>query len=255
MAFFDFLISKTAAVVVPNLLTLIRKLIKKPMEKAQFEVARSMVNLLFFQQLCFMSFPFCPFGTILIAMMSYASFKVEKYRLEGFMQKPKTPWSAKDAAAFFIKFFFITYAISLGISLFILTSSSFPKACPLAERVTSTSYSGDPLSKFIGSPRTAAQLLAGAEADLTGTLEEYRFWEEYFFFNATAGNVNATSVPDPLEQLRQATGYSITAVRNSTLMHCTLSCGPFVYNKSIYEPIDRLLLKHLSFTYDLVANK
>ena len=239
----------------PNVMKFVSKLRKKPMVKAEFEVARSMVNLLFFQQLCFMSFPFCPFGTILIAMMAYVSFKVEKYKLEGFMQKPKKPWSAKDAAAFFIKFYFITYAISMGITMFILTSYNFPKACPLAERVTSFTYSDDPLSVYMGASRTAEQLLSGSAQDLSGSVEEYRFWEEFFFYNITGGNPNATTVPDPFQQLREATGYSSVTVKNSTLMLCTLSCGPFIYNKSVYEPIDRLLLKHLNTAYKLAANR
>lgn len=61
------------------------------------------------------------------------------------MQKPKKPWSAKDAAAFFIKFYFLTYGISLGITLFILSADTFPKACPLAEQIISSEFTDDPL--------------------------------------------------------------------------------------------------------------
>lgn len=78
--------------------------------------------------------------------MSFISFKVEKFKLEHYMQKPKKPWSAKDAAAFFIKFFFITYGMSVGITFFVLSNTTFPKACSIAERIITEAYTGDPLS-------------------------------------------------------------------------------------------------------------
>lgn len=107
----------------------------------------------------------------------------------------------------------------------------------------------------MGGPRTFEEILQGESPE--NSLEEFRFWEEYFFYNETrnlSSGLESESTLDTTLLLRQATGYSSIAVRNSTLLVCTLSCGPFIYNKNIYEPIDRVLLTYTRTLYELALD-
>jgi hypothetical protein len=265
----DFVVTKISKVVAPLIGKLVARVRKKPWVKQEFDVAKEMVNLLFFQQLCFMSFPLFPFGSIFILFMALANFKYNKLILEAFMQKPKVPWGAKDAANFFIKFFFITYIISGVITLFILTNSNFPKACTLQQAISTSQFTMAgvttyPLEQCYTSTatdaqacwmdhRTKAQVAAGTSV---AGMEELRFWEEYFALT------DVTTVPSLADSdkipvaalLRAMTGHSsATAVRDSTLMVCSLACGPFLYNTNAYQPVDRALTYHFTTIYTLAG--
>ncbi|CAM9903279.1 unnamed protein product, partial [Sphacelaria rigidula] len=57
----------------------------KPFVKPEFEVAKRMVGLLYFQQaLVLAAFPFFPLGTVFIAPFLIVSFKFEKALLTTF---------------------------------------------------------------------------------------------------------------------------------------------------------------------------
>jgi hypothetical protein len=256
-------------VVGPSIAKLVARIRGKPWVKKEFDVAKEMVNLLFFQQLCFMSFPLFPFGSIFILLMALSNFKYNKMILEAFMQKPKVPWGAKDAANFFIKFFFITYIISGVITIYILTNSNFPKACTLQQAVSNSMFTTSgvttyPLEQCYTSTatdaeacwmdhRTKAQVVAGTS--VTG-IEELRFWEEYFALTdtTTVPTLADTDIIPVATLLRAATGHSSqVAVRDGTLMVCSLACGPFLYNTKAYQPVDRALTYHFTTIYQLAG--
>ncbi|CAK9097917.1 Transmembrane channel-like protein 5, partial [Durusdinium trenchii] len=239
----DFIISKLAFFAGPAIQKLVSKITKKPFNPPEFDVAKHMVDLLFFQQLCFMSFPFFPFGTVFILMMMFGGFRLQSTVLATFMAKPKKPWSAKDAANFFIKFYFFTFFVSVVISWFVLSNNNFPKACNLQEHITKASFNGtNPIAECFDSEplnadddlvcfltdRSVAQIQSG-EARAPG-LEELRFWEEYFESkdNQTLAG-NSTLLTEDL--LRAELGFAdAQAVSYSSLLVCSFSCGPFIYN-------------------------
>lgn len=217
-----------------------------------------MVNLLYFQQLVFMSFPLFPFGSIVALAMAIANFKFKKFILMTFMQKPTTPWAAKDAASFFVKFYFFTFSISAVVTVFMINNTTFPKACALMQSVVDELYPlRDPLvgGRLSVHVCVRAPLLTPAPQsecpndqclldersledvlsfkDFGVGLEELRFWETYLY--------QGQSGPVPIySTLRSRTGYSSpAAVRDSNLLVCTLACGPFVFNTKAYQPIDR----------------
>ncbi|GBG31478.1 Transmembrane channel-like protein 5 [Hondaea fermentalgiana] len=262
----EFVVSKTAFAIVPAAKYLIAKLRKRPYERNEFHVAKHMVDLLFFQQLCFMSFPFFPFGTIFIAGMMFLGFKLQLRVLNGFMQKPKKPWSARDAANFFIKFFFLTFVLSFAVLWFMLASETLPKACSLQEHLVQASFDSDPLEQCFDenptaadseptcfmSDRTASEIALG-EARAPG-LEELRFWEEYFVASVPDGTFADDAIIDTEARLRALLGYpNQTTVSFSSLVVCSLSCGPFVYNMNYYSSLDTYLSNYLKTLYTLAT--
>ena len=92
------------------------------------QVAKKMVNLLYFQGLVFLSMPFAPLFTFVVLIFQYWTFKFEKYMLFKFGMKPKKEWKAQDAGGFFIKFYLITIIVTgmLAVYLF-LSGKTFAK--------------------------------------------------------------------------------------------------------------------------------
>lgn len=263
----EFVISKSTFAIIPAVKYVISKLRKKPFEPGEFHVAKHMVDLLFFQQLCFVSFPFFPFGTFFVGVMMFVGFKVQVRTLMAFMQKPKKPWSAKDAANFFIKFFFFTYAVSFVVFWYILSSNTLPKTCTLQEHVIQASFGGlDPMDEcFNDDPgnlnntltcfmngRTVEEIRL-AENRAPG-LEELRFWEEYFVASVPDGTFSDNQTIDTEGYLRDLLGYpSSTAVGFPSLATCSLSCGPFVYSVNYYSTLDIYLTSHIETFYKLLT--
>jgi len=81
--------------------------------RPQFDVAKKMVNLLYFTQLALMSLPLNPFASILSAIFAFVNFKFEKWTLRKYFVKPVKPWSAKDAGAFFVKFYLLSLFVAM----------------------------------------------------------------------------------------------------------------------------------------------
>jgi len=124
----DFVVNKIIVVITNYAMVGLAKIKKKPFKKQQFEVAKKMVNLLYFQGLVFLSIPFSPLFTIIILMFHFLSFKFEKVVLFKFGTKPKKEWKAQDAGGFFIKFYLITIIVTgLTSVLLFLSSKTFAK--------------------------------------------------------------------------------------------------------------------------------
>jgi hypothetical protein len=245
------------------------RLLKRPFARPEFLVARQMVSVLYFQQLCFLSLPFYPFGTIMIALLMLLGFKIESHTLEAFMQKPKKAWSAKDAANFFIKFFVFSLCVSLTVTFFMLNDRNLPKACPLQEHVTRAKFAGadeNPLARCYDgdlrsssdtaicplAPRSAPEVLAKTRQN--EGLEELRFWEDWLV--ATNRTAPDAALVNAAAMLRNTSlmGYANeTAVSDTSLLICSLACGPFVYNTNIYQPFDQFLERNLSTFYVLLT--
>lgn len=107
-----------------------RKVVVKP----EFEVAKSMVSLLYFQALILACFPLFPMSPIFVTMFMVVSFKLEKKILMRYQSKPKKPWRAQDAGAFFVKFYFATYLlVGATMTVITLTTTTFPKYCSIQD--------------------------------------------------------------------------------------------------------------------------
>jgi hypothetical protein len=56
-----------------------------------------------------------------------------------FQKKPTSPWAAKDAGSFFVKFYFCTVVIFVLFSHYILLNSNLAKQCELQDSVLAES--------------------------------------------------------------------------------------------------------------------
>eukprot|EP00753_Platysulcus_tardus_P013050 PLAT3606.3.p1 GENE.PLAT3606.3~~PLAT3606.3.p1 ORF type:complete len:852 (+),score=356.19 PLAT3606.3:57-2612(+) len=107
----------------------------------KFMVERRMVDLLYFQMVVLMAFPFFPLSSILCTILFFLNFKFEKLLLESVLSKPLKPWSAKDAGSFFIKFYLISVGIAMAGVHLVLLNNGFPKSCDL---MTATALHTEP---------------------------------------------------------------------------------------------------------------
>eukprot|EP00903_Cladosiphon_okamuranus_P018655 g17170.t1 len=112
------------------------KYTKKQFVKPEFEVAKRMVGLLYFQALILAAFPFFPMGTVFVAPFLVLSFKFEKRLLTTFQSKPKGRLKAHDGYSFFIKFYLATLVL-LGVmaTLFLIGGTTFAKDCSIQDQI------------------------------------------------------------------------------------------------------------------------
>ena len=82
-------------------------------------------------------------------------------------------------------------------------------------------------------------------------LEELRFWQAFYCTRDNMTNISNTYVQ---QQLSSDMGY-IADVPFPTLLVCSLSCGPFVYNLNAYEPAANWMNHVFSTLYDLIARR
>ncbi|CAM9091484.1 unnamed protein product [Chrysoparadoxa australica] len=131
----EFVVSKVIALGILNVKHLLAAAKKLPRSKGEFEIAKTMVSLLYFQALVLAAFPFYPAGgTPIAACFMWLSFKFDAAMLIRFKKKPKNPWKAQDAGSFFIKFYMATVLL-LGVlpTCYVLTSQTFAKSCALQD--------------------------------------------------------------------------------------------------------------------------
>ena len=102
---------------------------RKPLKKAQFDVALKMIGLLYFTQICLFTMPFMPLvGTIFIFLL-YFKFKMEIFITNKFGRKPKKAWAAKDSGEFFLQFYLVSIFIWICINYLFLVTTTQPKSC------------------------------------------------------------------------------------------------------------------------------
>ncbi|OQS05164.1 tryptophanyl-tRNA synthetase, partial [Thraustotheca clavata] len=102
--------------------------------RTEFLIAPKMVGLMCSCTLYAFAIPLCPIAPIVTVFLLITSFKFEKHYLFIFQKKPAIPWSAKDAGAFFIKFYWCTIAVYFGGVYWFLSDQTLPKICAMQVR-------------------------------------------------------------------------------------------------------------------------
>jgi hypothetical protein len=113
----------------PGIAIITAKLKKKPLKKAQFDVALKMIGLLYFMQICLFTMPFMPLVGSIFIFLLYLKFKMEFFLTNRFGRKPKKAWAAKDSGEFFLKFYLVSIFIWIVINYLFLVTSTQPKSC------------------------------------------------------------------------------------------------------------------------------
>lgn len=85
----------------------------KPMPHAPYNVAESIIEILYTQGLIWLTIPFYPFLAVLAPMMMVANFKFEKYVVSKFRGRMDASWKAEETGTFFIIFYNLTVLIGL----------------------------------------------------------------------------------------------------------------------------------------------
>uniref|UniRef100_A0A7S3GFU1 TMC domain-containing protein n=1 Tax=Palpitomonas bilix TaxID=652834 RepID=A0A7S3GFU1_9EUKA len=123
--------------VVVNTTTFVMTLLKKGLSKAtkkpgigrvEFQVSDFLIKLLYSQCILWFALPFTPYIAVFGTFSFFLTFVVAKGVLFRFMYRPVKPWSAKDAGAFFLKFYNITLllaALIFYVALFVRSSMSY----------------------------------------------------------------------------------------------------------------------------------
>ena len=93
--------------------------------KAEFWVPFYVVNLVYSVTLNVVCIPFYPLTFVLGCVLLFLEFKFTKFRLENFMYKPLTPYSAKDVGLFFLKFYLLVVGFGILWVHFFLSHASF----------------------------------------------------------------------------------------------------------------------------------
>jgi hypothetical protein len=130
----EFVASKVINFAMPNIARLISHLRGKTWVRGEFEVAKFLVSLLYFEALALACFPFFPASIIFIVIFMVVSFKSDVLLLMRYNTKPQKPWAANDAGSFFVKLLLGTHVFGIAVYLTFLVSSTFPKDCPLQDQ-------------------------------------------------------------------------------------------------------------------------
>ncbi|TYZ66192.1 hypothetical protein PybrP1_007375 [[Pythium] brassicae (nom. inval.)] len=125
----DFTISKVAGIAAPLISVATAQATAKP----EFLVPQKMVSLLYSCTIALLAIPLAPTAAMLSLGLHIVTFKFEKRYLMHFQRKPTSPWSAKDAGNFFIKFYFCTVIVFLGWTHYFLLNRYLPKLCSLQD--------------------------------------------------------------------------------------------------------------------------
>lgn len=97
--------------------------------KSEFQVPQKMVALLYSCTIGLVAIPLAPSASILSLLLHVINFKFDKAYLMRTQKKPTTPWDAKDAGSFFVKFFFCTVSLFVLFTHFFLSNTRLPKTC------------------------------------------------------------------------------------------------------------------------------
>ncbi|RLN51113.1 hypothetical protein BBJ28_00019842, partial [Nothophytophthora sp. Chile5] len=110
-----------------------------PMAKSEFLVPQKMVALLYSCTIALVAIPLAPTTALLALVLHVANFKFDKFTLMHFQKKSATPWNAKDAGSFFVKFYFCTVLLFLTCTHVFLMDSRLPKRCELQDSLGTSS--------------------------------------------------------------------------------------------------------------------
>ena len=127
----EFVMHKLFGLLFPAINWLKAKVKKTERKKSEFNVALKTISLLYFIQLCLFSVPLLPVGAIFIPVLLWINFKWERLILVLAQSKPKKAWRAKDAGAFFVRFYLISCTIGFVFAHTVLTTHTMPKLCDM----------------------------------------------------------------------------------------------------------------------------
>lgn len=103
--------------VIPLVLICVNKLkarIKKqPWVKAEIKVAQQIINIIYFQALVWVTFPFFPYVAFLAPVLLFLDFKFQKMRLIKFQSKPAQMTQASDIVIFIMRIYNLSLALAV----------------------------------------------------------------------------------------------------------------------------------------------
>lgn len=180
-------------------------------KRPEFDLPVKMVNLLYFQGLAMACLPWAPLATLPFALMVLLSFHYDVWFLLRFQAKPKRPWMAQDAGAFFIKFYLATVLSIAFVSVYsFMQNANLPKNCDLFDRSVGLCAEGqEPI---------ATATLPGTDAFPThgyGCLRDSE--SDYYEVSKDAGSCGEGD-------------------RDYPGCYCNAACGPFVGHGNAYAP-------------------
>jgi len=222
---------------------------KKPYKRAEFNVSSMMVNLLYFQQLAMVTFPYFPYSVFFVLVFILINFKFDKWRLQRFMQKPLKPWSAKDSGSFFIKFYLTSTLVMVASTVFFLSSRTFPKECSSYIDLYSAKYSTSTIT-FDGLEERTFWASTTSTSSITNYGYQALLATEAITTNTTDRTAIATALISYL-QLNISTPDAVDLV-----FMCPFACGPFIYSTNAYEPLESFFTStsFLSSAYSLTVS-
>jgi hypothetical protein len=199
----EFAMGKILGIAVPGLKWIIAKLRGKKFVKSQFDISTKLVALLFFQQLSLISMPLLPISSVFGLIFLTLNFKWDVWILLLTQKKPKKPWSAKAAGAFYLKLYAVSLVL-ITISVHALMKlTTLPKMC-VVQKLTIPTAVEDTIPTGISNIEHETQTFeATADCDVSGLYS----------------NISNTSYT------------------TSTYCTCSNACGPWIKSLNGYSPI------------------
>ena len=106
-------------------------------EPFPFEVEPAMINLFNNMSLVMITFPFAPIALVFLPVAIYITVKVEVYCMVNYFGKPERTWKAHQSGVIFTSFYLSTLlVIGIPITVYFLSSQSFPKECSIQDSST-----------------------------------------------------------------------------------------------------------------------
>jgi hypothetical protein len=103
--------------------------------KSEFIVAPNMIKRLNFIGLNLLALPFCPFLLILLPILLFCGFKLEKLILKYYYTKPSRPWKGGKAGFIYTSLYLISFlCIGITVNSYFFISKTFAKSCELQDQ-------------------------------------------------------------------------------------------------------------------------
>lgn len=198
----EFAMGKILGIAIPGIKFLIAKIRRKKFVKSQFVIETKLVALLFFQQLSLISLPLLPISSIFSLLFLLLNFKWDVYILLLTQKKPKKPWSAKDAGAYYLRLYVLSLILITGAVHVLMSLTTLPKLCSIQTSTLPTESADTIVQSF--------------------QLQEYA--------------VQTFSAPPDcnLKEFKNSSTKNLTA---ATYCSCNYACGPFIKSQNAYSPI------------------
>ena len=108
-----------------------------PYEKTEFNIASSIVSMLYLATISMLIFPYAPITIVIVPIMLFILLKWEKYVMLHLYRSPKRPWKAQKAGEVFSIFYLLSFfLVGIPSSTFFFSVSSFAKDCSIQDSYT-----------------------------------------------------------------------------------------------------------------------